>query len=306
MNRLTLMDMAGMSHDEAKRVPSMSVTEARSIVESESDAAYEERLKVWHRLSNEYDKKYQEWLKGDKIADPPEQPPDRPKQILPKAMDQSNNPTVVEYAVQYMMRGKSIATAVKNTVEKLHSHENMLIGPGITLIDASKLETALWNRLVDDTIKHLGTYTKPHFSLDATLNHFNQVKNGEASSKKALTLRKKLKSLVVKKMGRNPFPDDVVEACSIVESSEPLDVPAYAVRIPRQRRDKRGRIDRSYRGLWYVAHLPGEGGVDWGYSSNGPGKGTLDDAKPLSPYWQRRFKADMQRLGDSASFTPAP
>jgi hypothetical protein len=44
------------------------------------------------------------------------------------------------------------------------------------------------------------------------------------------------------------------------------------------------------RETWYVSEVPGDGGVDWGY--------VTDRAKalPLSPYWQRRFRADMRRV----------
>ena len=41
--------------------------------------------------------------------------------------------------------------------------------------------------------------------------------------------------------------------------------------------------------VFYVANLPGKGGVDWGYSEY------RKDAIPLSPYWQRRFVADCRR-----------
>jgi hypothetical protein len=46
----------------------------------------------------------------------------------------------------------------------------------------------------------------------------------------------------------------------------------------------------------YVDSVPGDGGADWGYSSNS------QNAKVLSPYWQRRFRADMERVGASARF----
>ena len=50
------------------------------------------------------------------------------------------------------------------------------------------------------------------------------------------------------------------------------------------------------RGLWYVANLPGDQGVDWGYSPK------VNQALPLSPYWQRRFAADMRRVNAKAQF----
>jgi hypothetical protein len=47
---------------------------------------------------------------------------------------------------------------------------------------------------------------------------------------------------------------------------------------------------------YWVSDLPGHGGKDWGY--------TLDSRKAihLSPYWQRRFAADMRRVGYEARF----
>lgn len=37
---------------------------------------------------------------------------------------------------------------------------------------------------------------------------------------------------------------------------------------------------------WYVAQLPGEDGVDWGYTDK------PDQARVLNRYWQRRFYND--------------
>lgn len=37
--------------------------------------------------------------------------------------------------------------------------------------------------------------------------------------------------------------------------------------------------------------LPGHGGVDWGWTDK------PNEAAALTPYWQRRFKADMRRCG---------
>lgn len=42
---------------------------------------------------------------------------------------------------------------------------------------------------------------------------------------------------------------------------------------------------------WYVSHLPGQDGVDWGWTFE-PSK-----AIRLSVYWQRRFAADMELCG---------
>jgi|GEM_PF-4777177 len=47
--------------------------------------------------------------------------------------------------------------------------------------------------------------------------------------------------------------------------------------------------------IHYVSEIPGEGGVDWGYT-NDPKK-----AKRLSHYWMRRFVNDCRRC-NSKSF----
>ena len=48
--------------------------------------------------------------------------------------------------------------------------------------------------------------------------------------------------------------------------------------------------------ILYVSDLPGHGGVDWGYDSN------VSKAIHLSPYWQRRFRKDTERVGEIARF----
>lgn len=48
--------------------------------------------------------------------------------------------------------------------------------------------------------------------------------------------------------------------------------------------------------LWYVSHLPGEGGKDWGYDY------TVAKARLLTPYWCRRFRRDCERVGAVAGF----
>lgn len=52
------------------------------------------------------------------------------------------------------------------------------------------------------------------------------------------------------------------------------------------------------RASWYVESLPGDGGVDWGYTTK------VDQAIPLSPYWQKRFRANCRAVGVTCSFVP--
>jgi hypothetical protein len=61
----------------------------------------------------------------------------------------------------------------------------------------------------------------------------------------------------------------------------------------------RSRAAHSGQVMW-VDSVPGEGGVDWGYTPHSEG------AKALSPYWQRRFAADMSRVNDGAVFLAKP
>lgn len=65
----------------------------------------------------------------------------------------------------------------------------------------------------------------------------------------------------------------------------PLTVPALAYR--------RFRTDTQY-----VSHLPGENGVDWGYSGG-------QYAKVLSPYWQRRLAKYARDCRFEVGFVPA-
>ena len=48
--------------------------------------------------------------------------------------------------------------------------------------------------------------------------------------------------------------------------------------------------------LFYVAQLPGDGGVDYGYTSEHA------KAIDLTPYWQRRFAAYCRHVGSEAHF----
>jgi hypothetical protein len=50
----------------------------------------------------------------------------------------------------------------------------------------------------------------------------------------------------------------------------------------------------------YVAQVKGDGGKDWGYTTD------YSKACALSPFWQRRFAADCRRAGEVACFSPVP
>jgi hypothetical protein len=51
--------------------------------------------------------------------------------------------------------------------------------------------------------------------------------------------------------------------------------------------------------LFWVAQVKGDGGKDWGYTTE------FAKAIVLNVYWQRRFNADCRRVGAVATFIPA-
>ena len=79
------------------------------------------------------------------------------------------------------------------------------------------------------------------------------------------------------------------EAARFRFDNEPLETDAYA---------HRAGLPRGHARIMWVANLPGHGGVDWGYTQD-PKQAML-----ISPYWQRRFKTDMYRVGSDAIFVP--
>jgi GNAT superfamily N-acetyltransferase len=114
--------------------------------------------------------------------------------------DRSTHGTVVEYGVREMMKRKSPSTAAKNTAKRLSGHENLFLGPGVSTVDPKALEEALWVRLEDFTINAVPRLKEgfEHFALDGTVEHFRQGRG----------VRAKLKKRIVKRLGRDPFPND--------------------------------------------------------------------------------------------------
>jgi DNA-binding ferritin-like protein len=68
--------------------------------------------------------------------------------------DRSTDPTVVEYAVQYLFKRKSPSVAARMTAAKLNGQVNLLLGPGVSLVDPKKLEQVLWDRLVATAVEN--------------------------------------------------------------------------------------------------------------------------------------------------------
>ena len=87
--------------------------------------------------------------------------------------DRSKHPTVVEYAVQELMKGKSPKVAAARTAKKLSGSENMFLGPGVSVIDPKILEEALWERLVEFAV-NLAKSQDVEWAVASTLQHFEQ------------------------------------------------------------------------------------------------------------------------------------
>lgn len=109
---------------------------------------------------------------------------------------------VVEYAVRDLFEGKSIRSAARATAKKFSGFENYLLGPGVTIIDPVALEAALWNRMAEYAVAAIPKLRvgKEHFALGGTLQFYRQAQTSDA--------RAKLKSLVVEKLGSDPFTSD--------------------------------------------------------------------------------------------------
>lgn len=114
--------------------------------------------------------------------------------------DRSTHPTVVEYAVQNLFKNKSPKAAAAATAKKLSGGPNMFLdvhAPDVVKIDVSQLESAVWERMVDYTLKGVASFKadKAHWALDGALQHFHQRPN----------LRAELKRRVIERLGRDPF-----------------------------------------------------------------------------------------------------
>lgn len=123
-----------------------------------------------------------------------------------EVVDKSTHPTVLDYAVVYMQKGKSPSVAAKLTAEKLSGGTNYFLGNGVVSIDPKVLEDALWDRMANDVITAMPKFKegKEDFALGGTLDLYGQAKGPmrTINPKQEAELRKR----VVKKLGRDPFP----------------------------------------------------------------------------------------------------
>lgn len=123
------------------------------------------------------------------------------REAYAKNAKHSSHPTVVEYAVQEMFRGrgKSVRAAAAATAKKLSGLQNMFISSAgdVVEIDPRELEDALWDRMSDVAIKAMPSFKrgKEDWAIDATLQQFQQ-KPSE---------KERLMELVVQKLGYDVF-----------------------------------------------------------------------------------------------------
>jgi len=132
---------------------------------------------------------------------------DYDRRVATDGTDRSTHSTIVEYAVQEMIKKKiPPETAAKTTAKKHSGSENIFFGPGMTLIDPRPLTEALYDRLVGEVIKSIPRM-KPgmgHFALDGVVQRFY----GWPPKPFVKKVRAKLKELVTRRVGGDPFPND--------------------------------------------------------------------------------------------------
>lgn len=110
------------------------------------------------------------------------------------SQDDSTNGTVVEYAVLNLFKRMSVEKAARVTAEKLSGKSNIFIGGGITSIDPKRLETAIWDRLIQYTMRGIAM-EKPGKEEYALINTVDKFLLGKKD-------QKTLKSLVESEWGQ--------------------------------------------------------------------------------------------------------
>lgn len=116
------------------------------------------------------------------------------------SQDRTAHGVVVEYGAREMMKGKSPKAAATVTAKKLGGTENLFLGPGVSHVDAKKLEHLLWRRLAEFAIQGISSMKtgKEHYALDSTIGHFKQKP----------AVRGELKKRVIEILDKNPFTND--------------------------------------------------------------------------------------------------
>ena len=112
---------------------------------------------------------------------------------MSERVDKSNHPTVVEYAVRDLFKGKSPAAAARFTAKKLSGSENLFLGSGVVDIDPKVLEDNLWERMAASAVSAI-PHLKPgmeHYAIDGTLQQFKQKATARKELERRVILRLK-------------------------------------------------------------------------------------------------------------------
>lgn len=83
--------------------------------------------------------------------------------------DKSTDPTVLEYAVRFMHKGKTPKQAAAATKKQLHGSENLMLGGGVVEIDEGALEDALYDRILERAQYGLSRGWTPEDSVRSAL-----------------------------------------------------------------------------------------------------------------------------------------
>jgi hypothetical protein len=182
-----------------------------------------------------------------------------PSQLGVSKVDHSAHPTVVEYAVREMLKGKKgpVASA-RFTAKNLNGYDNMFIDTtGPVSIDPKKLEAEIWGRLIDQVKKNIDSFKpgKQDMALGAAADFFKLGKRDEA----------KLKKLASKRLGvkftedmdeEDECPLETYEGLSEVKNftcgpySDPSAAHEKAMKI-KSKGGKSIRVDKS-KGKWVI------------------------------------------------------
>lgn len=120
----------------------------------------------------------------------------------------STDKTVVEYAMQSVLKGRSVATAAKATAKKLSGGTNYFIGGGgaVVSIDPKKLEEALWERIVDQCLKWLPDMVGREDDVFSTAAiRYEQVSSPESGWKPNEKFVKELRKRIIMRLGHDLF-----------------------------------------------------------------------------------------------------
>lgn len=125
-------------------------------------------------------------------------------------VDKTTHPSVVEYAMISVLKGKSPAAAAKQAVTKLAGRTNLFLGPGRVAIDADRLEEQLYKRMADSVVASIKQHP-PRPDRDVSiLGHIGRFfpRPGSAIPQRAYA---QIHQHIVEQLGRDPFVEDPMQ-----------------------------------------------------------------------------------------------